>query len=409
MRTGYLFISIVLLLCAAESLGAQAKIKTGRGCFLFEKKGVNDGFPVKVHYYIPGKAGKNSPILFIMHGTNRNAEEYLEDWRRLAGKYHAAVFAPEFSNVYFPGASAYQMGNLETDAYISLGEVRDWKKFCEIIGAGEHPALKEIARQLAADTQRKIKSGLALADFPESGLEDLFGVLRQAVHDDKFSRQFKEIPGNVQKLLDSESGSEQRLGNRMLLESLFGNSLIQKNETGKRLPPKRSNYALIGEIFALIRKARGGKQKQYLIYGHSAGAQFVQRMVMLEDKGEIARAVAANAGMYLTPDLSPEDPLALGRVNTDKQNAKQALEKKFCVLLGENDNDPDDDYLPNSKYARRQGKTRLERGKNFFSRAEELAKELKADFKWEERVVSGATHSNAEMAEAAAEYLLKDN
>jgi poly(3-hydroxybutyrate) depolymerase len=52
-----------------------------------------------------------APILFVMHGTLRNAEEYRNQWLPLVEKHHMVVACPEFSKKDFPGG-LYNRGNV---------------------------------------------------------------------------------------------------------------------------------------------------------------------------------------------------------------------------------------------------------------------------------------------------------
>ena len=64
--------------------------------------------PVFVHK--PQTAGANSRILFVMHGVNRDADRYRDEWAGLAVKHRFIVIVPEFSRSDFPGAASYNTG-----------------------------------------------------------------------------------------------------------------------------------------------------------------------------------------------------------------------------------------------------------------------------------------------------------
>lgn len=67
---------------------------------------------LRVFYYIPENVGTASPIVFILHGAERNAIEYRNALLEQADQKGCIIVVPEFSEVDFPGVSAYQIGNV---------------------------------------------------------------------------------------------------------------------------------------------------------------------------------------------------------------------------------------------------------------------------------------------------------
>lgn len=87
-------------------------LSTGRGSFVFRDDAGRPEKPVKVWYYKPAAFTASGRVLFVLHGTGRNAETYREHWVRHAEKYTALLIVPEFSERYFP-TDEYQFGNLK--------------------------------------------------------------------------------------------------------------------------------------------------------------------------------------------------------------------------------------------------------------------------------------------------------
>jgi poly(3-hydroxybutyrate) depolymerase len=161
----------------------------------------------------------------------------------------------------------------------------------------------------------------------------------------------------------------------------------------------------IERIFDSVREATGNRSPRYLLYGHSAGAQFVHRMVMLMPEARFAAAVAANAGSYTMADFEVSYPYGLGGAPVDRKQLRAALARPLVLLLGEQDDDPKSPNLPDSAAARRQGAHRLARGRVFFEEAQRVARNLDADFAWRLEAVPGVGHDHRKMVRAAGRLL----
>jgi poly(3-hydroxybutyrate) depolymerase len=74
---------------------------------------------VRVHYYFP--AGKTSEMTcqFVMHGTGRNADEYLAGWKDKADEYDLIIIAPEFSKEVFTAEEYYGGGFMTPEGEIT--------------------------------------------------------------------------------------------------------------------------------------------------------------------------------------------------------------------------------------------------------------------------------------------------
>jgi poly(3-hydroxybutyrate) depolymerase len=176
---------------------------------------------------------------------------------------------------------------------------------------------------------------------------------------------------------------------------------------GRGRPQERSEYVFgeIERIFDRVREASGNRSQHYFLFGHSAGAQFVHRMVILMPEARFAAAVAANAGSYTMPDFDVGYPFGLRGAPVDTQRLRAAFGRSLVLLLGEEDDDPKDPRLPDAAAARSQGDHRLARGRAFFSRSEEVARELKTPLDWRLEIIPGVGHDHRQMARAASQLL----
>jgi len=70
------------------------------------------GLQQRVHLTRPAGLTADRPIVFVMHGVRRNASEYRDQWHELAKEHKFLLVVPEFSDRLFPGAEAYNLGNV---------------------------------------------------------------------------------------------------------------------------------------------------------------------------------------------------------------------------------------------------------------------------------------------------------
>ncbi len=242
-----------------------------------------------VLFHRPARFGRASPILFVMHGTKRNAAEYRDSWATVAERYGCLVVCPMFPQHDFP-RGAYQRG----------------------------------------------------------------GVV---------------------------------------------------DETGALRPVAAWALSAVERLFDLVRAATGNASAGYHLYGHSAGAQFVHRLVLLLPEARYVAAIAANAGWYTMPRFDEAYPYGLAGTGRGSADLRRVLGRRLTVLLGERDTDPEDAHLRNSRRARRQGRNRLERGTAFYTEARAAAASFGTALGWDLVTVPEAAHFDPDMMPQAGRIL----
>ena len=187
-----------------------------------------------------------------------------------------------------------------------------------------------------------------------------------------------------------------------------GNTYEQGNMIGRdgaRHPESQWTYTAVEDIFDAVRAANGFTAPTYDIYGHSAGGQFLHRLVFFKPDARYRVAVAASSGWYLMPDFKVEYPYGLAGSGVGRDQVARAFGRRVVVLLGGDDTDPNHYQLRRTREAMRQGTNRLERGQAYYERARRAAAELQTPFNWLLEVAPGVAHSNAQMAPFAAKYV----
>lgn len=156
------------------------------------------------------------------------------------------------------------------------------------------------------------------------------------------------------------------------------------------------------EIYKLL-KTEFPLLQGYSLFGHSAGAQFVHRMVIFNNHADLKTAVAANAGWYTSMDDSVDYPYGISKLLDDK-NVRLALKKKLVLVVGELDT-KQEESLRLTRRTLAQGNNRLERARTFFSVAHKCSDNLKTDFNWKLEVVPNVGHSSRLIVPAVLKYL----
>jgi poly(3-hydroxybutyrate) depolymerase len=281
------FLSFILAYCSPLPTFAL-NLSAGAGRFEF----VHGGTTIPVWYYLPEGVRPDAPVLFVMHGVNRDADRYRNEWEPHAAKHGFILLCPQFTNADFPGEESYNFGNL-------------------------------------LDSKRRLR------------------------------------------------------------------------------PRERWSFRFLEPIFDEVRKATGNRSERYHLYGHSAGAQFVHRYLFFMPEARIARAVAANAGVWTVPDLAVDYPYGLGGVGVDAAAQMALFTRPLVVLLGTADTDQTDIHLRRTAEAMVQGPHRFARGQYFFATARRESTQLGVPLAWRLATAPDIEHSNKRMAPFAVQALFE--
>jgi hypothetical protein len=242
-------------------------------------------------------------IVFIMHGTNRNAEDYLDNWRNEVNQHNVLAIAPEFPKSFYPGSEDYQLG----------------------VGTSGTPYTGTYRSYQWRDSD----------DYTHSEIEHLFEAVRT------------------------------QLGNASC---------------------------------------------RYSIYGHSAGGQFVHRLLSFRPDARVDKAVAANSGWYTLPshgggwDSNYHMPYGLQGAPPDPTRREKLFGHELIVLLGEDDVQRGT-YLRTTSEADAQGLNRLQRGQFYYNTGLQEALSRGVPFEWTLDIVPNVGHSHSGMMPAAAAHI----
>ena len=78
-------------------------------------------------------------------------------------------------------------------------------------------------------------------------------------------------------------------------------NMFTEEHGGDPVDESKWTFTAIEHLFEYVKTATGITRERFLLYGHSAGSQFVHRFLFFRPNAPVERAVAANAGWYTLP------------------------------------------------------------------------------------------------------------
>ena len=74
----------------------------GTGDYEFDGYAPLSRRPVRVFYHVPEGVRADAPVVFVLHGANRNADDYRDAWIDAADRDGLIIVAPAFRDVFYP-------------------------------------------------------------------------------------------------------------------------------------------------------------------------------------------------------------------------------------------------------------------------------------------------------------------
>ncbi len=167
-------------------------------------------------------------------------------------------------------------------------------------------------------------------------------------------------------------------------------------------PREEWTFGIDDRLFNALRAQDITQRQRYGLFGHSAGGQYVHRMVSFGYRDRIAIAVSANAGTYAMPDLDIPWPFGLGETALTSDTLRDLLAFRITVMAGTDDTKTTGRFFPKGPRSNRQGLTRHERAHNYVRMGRALAEKLGAPCRWTVIDVPGIGHDGKGMSAAAA-------
>lgn len=185
----------------------------------------------------------------------------------------------------------------------------------------------------------------------------------------------------------------------------LGNMFTLSDTSGSPIPEPQWSFSIVEEIAQNLRQGFLLTDSLYDIWGHSAGAQFVHRMVLFKPRAHIRLAIAANSGSYTFPDTTIVWPYGVrySRLGVHAAELNWFTVRPLLVMRGTADTirDANLDIAPE---ADAQGPNRFTRAGNFMN----AGRSFNPGTTWRLFDVPGVGHDQVAMVPSAQELLAAD-
>lgn len=174
------------------------------------------------------------------------------------------------------------------------------------------------------------------------------------------------------------------------------------SESGPQ-PPELWTVHLVAPLVAWARRSAAAPSLPVYLFGHSAGAQFLSRTAAFAALPGVRRIVIANPSTWVMPDLGEPLPFGFAGVpeGLDAEGLLAAyLRQPVTVYLGAEDTGEENLYR--EPEGLRQGRNRLERGRNVYDAALAAAERYGLACNWQLVEAAGVAHSAQAMLDAPA-------
>jgi pimeloyl-ACP methyl ester carboxylesterase len=164
-------------------------------------------------------------------------------------------------------------------------------------------------------------------------------------------------------------------------------------------PESAWTQSVLRDLIAWARRWAGRSDIPTILFGHSAGAQFLSRAAAYFPPEDVYRIVIANPSVHVMPSLEEAAPYGFDGIFERDQRAERLrayLRQRITIFLGQEDT-KSGRLLVDDEGARRQGDNRYERGKELFATGRAVARQSGWPFNWRLVEVPGVGHSSRDL------------
>ena len=182
----------------------------------------------------------------------------------------------------------------------------------------------------------------------------------------------------------------------------LGNMFTGNDGAGSLNQKEKWSFTMVSDIERTLSRGLGIKDSSYTLWGHSAGGQFVHRMILFANDSLIRRAIPANSGWYTAPDSTIAYPWGTKHslLSISSKNLIEFASREMVIMRGTADTIRDSN-LNTDPLSDAQGRNRYQRAGYFFQKGKDTSPNLK----WKMIDVVGSGHEYQKMAVAAGQYI----
>ena len=162
--------------------------------------------------------------------------------------------------------------------------------------------------------------------------------------------------------------------------------------------PENWTPNIVDEIYHYVLERFDMPVSRFIMYGHSAGGQFVHRALMFSQSDYLDFAIAANPASWTFLDYDVNFPYGIGRVYSEHLGLIQSnFGRRLYILTGTRDNDPNAANFTSTPTQNRQqsgANNRHDRALSFYMVSRDYAELNNLPFNWELVIMYGIGHSS---------------
>jgi len=173
-------------------------------------------------------------------------------------------------------------------------------------------------------------------------------------------------------------------------------------DTAAATAPDTWSYTVVTRLVDDLKTSGVLADQALYLFGHSAGGQFVHRLMSVLTPGVFTQVVAGNPGWYTLPLLELPFPEGLGGTPATVDSLARLFASPLTILAGDQDTVTNDPNLPSEPAALRQGSHRYARALNYYATARAEATRRGLPFHWQLHTVGGIGHDGKAMSAVCA-------
>lgn len=167
-------------------------------------------------------------------------------------------------------------------------------------------------------------------------------------------------------------------------------------------PAEAWSYTVVMQLVEELKASGLLAQQPIYLFGHSAGGQFVHRLMSVLTPGVFTQVAAGNPGWYTLPLLELPFPEGLDGTPANAQSLARLFASPMTILAGDQDTVTNDPHLPSEPAALRQGPHRYARALNYQATAQAEAARRGLPLAWQLHTVAGIGHDGQAMSAVCA-------